>query len=93
MKYNGYWAEARYSEEDKCFWGEVGGLEKASITFEGNTIEELKEDFKNAIDFHINSSKANNEEPERPKRTETQFKDLLKAKLANLQNNEIIVIV
>ena len=26
MKYKGYWAEIKYSDEDECFWGEIEGL-------------------------------------------------------------------
>ena len=26
MKYKGYWAEIKYSDEDECFWGEIDGL-------------------------------------------------------------------
>ena len=64
MRYKNYWAEVRYSEEDDCFWGKVEGLKNTSITFEGNTVDELKKDFKEAIDFYINNCKAANEKPE-----------------------------
>lgn len=57
MKYKGYWAEIRYSDEDECFWGEVIGLKNTSITFEGTTIRELKKDFKDAIDFYLKDNK------------------------------------
>lgn len=65
MKYKGYWAEIRYSDEDECFWGEVEGLKDTSITFEGNTVNELKKDFKDAIDHYISICKEENEEPEK----------------------------
>ena len=45
MKYKGYWAKISYSEEDECFVGEVIGLKKSSISFEGNSVKELKKDF------------------------------------------------
>ena len=28
MKYRGYWAEIKYSDEDECFCGEIEGLKK-----------------------------------------------------------------
>lgn len=65
MKYKGYWAEVKYSDEDECFWGEVKGLKNTSISFEGNTVKELKKDFKDAIEFYIENCKENNEVPEK----------------------------
>ena len=55
MKYKGYWAEVRYSDVDECFLGEIEGLKNTSITFEGNTVKELKKDFKSAIDFYLDN--------------------------------------
>ena len=65
MKYKEYWAEIKYSDEDKCFCGKVEGLKKDTILFEGNSVKELKEDFENAIDSYLELCK---------KRTQTQFK-------------------
>lgn len=53
MRYKGYWARIQYSEEDECFWGEIEGLKRDSITFEGETVKELKKDFKDAIDHYL----------------------------------------
>ena len=53
MEYKGYWARIRYSDEDECFYGKVEGLKNSLILFEGNTVKELKKDFKNAIDEHL----------------------------------------
>lgn len=75
MKYKGYWATIQYSDEDECFWGEVVGLKNTSITFEGSTVKELKQDFKDAINHYLSICKANNEEPE------TQAKGSLNVRL------------
>ena len=64
MKYKGYWAEIQYSDEDECFWGKIEGLKNTSISFEGETVKELKKDFKDAIDFYLDNCKACNEMPE-----------------------------
>ena len=53
MRYKGYWAEIRYSEEDKCFYGVVEGLNNDRISFEGKDKEELKKDFQDAIEDYI----------------------------------------
>lgn len=75
MKYKGYWATIKYSDEDECFWGEIEGLKNTSITFEGTTVKELKKDFEDAIDYYLNECEANNEEPE------TQAKGSLNVRL------------
>jgi predicted HicB family RNase H-like nuclease len=54
MHYKGYTAKVEFSEEDGVFWGKVLGLPAhASITFEGDRVERLTQDFHNAIDFYI----------------------------------------
>lgn len=65
MKYRGYWAEIKYSDEDECFCGEIEGLKNGSISFEGTTVKELKKDFKDAIDHYLSVCKANNLEPDK----------------------------
>ena len=65
MKYKGYWAEVRYSDEDECFWGKIEGLKNTLILFEGETVKELKKDFKDSIDFYLDNCKTNNEIPEK----------------------------
>ena len=65
MKYQDYWAEIQYSNEDECFFGNVDGLINTSISFEGQTVKELKKDFKDAIDFYLENCRINNETPEK----------------------------
>ena len=65
MKYKGYWAEVKYSDEDECFWGEIEGLKKDLILFEGNSVKELKQDFKDAIDHYLQVCRETNTEPEK----------------------------
>lgn len=82
MKYKGYWAEIRYSDEDECFFGIVEGLKNTTISFEGSTVKELKKDFKEAIDNHIEYCKEHNEEPEK------QCKGSLNVRLGVSLHNE-----
>lgn len=65
MKYKGYWAEIKYSDQDECFCGKIEGLKNTLILFEGDTVKKLKKDFKDAIDFYLKDCKENNEEPEK----------------------------
>ena len=65
IKYKGYWAKVQYSDEDECFCGEVEGLKHTIILFEGETVKELKKDFKDAIDTYLEGCKERNKEPEK----------------------------
>lgn len=65
MKYKGYWAEIKYSDEDECFCGVIEGLKNTSISFEGNSVKELKKDFKDAIDHYLEYCKEENKTPEK----------------------------
>ena len=71
MKYKGYWAKIKYSDEDECFCGEIDD----SITFEGQSVAELKKDFKDAINHYLSVCKETNSEPE------TQCKGSLNVRL------------
>ena len=64
LKYKGYRARIRYSEEDKCFVGEVLGI-RDIIAFDGQNIQELKEMFKESIDDYLEDCAAWGKQPER----------------------------
>lgn len=52
MTYQGYTARIEFDERDGIFWGKVLGIND-SITFEGETVAQLTQDFHNAIDFYL----------------------------------------
>ena len=54
------------NEEDNCLFGKVLGLKKDCITYEGETISELKSDFEGAIDDYLASCKDRGVEPSKP---------------------------
>ena len=64
MRYKGYWAEIKYSDEDECFYGKIEGLRDSLILFEGHNVKELKKDFKSSIDDYLRVCKENNITPE-----------------------------
>ena len=98
MRYKDYWAEIKYSEEDECFFGIIEGLENDSISFEGQTVKELKKDFKEAIDHYLSVCKANNLTPEKQCKgslnvrlgTELHTKAKMKSIEKNISINELI---
>jgi len=61
LEYKGYWGSIEYSKEDNCLFGKVLGLSKENcITYEGDTKEELYNDFKEGIDHYLEYCKMNN---------------------------------
>ena len=66
LRYKGYTGSVEYSEEDKCLFGKVLGMEKDHITYEGTTVEELTMDFQGAIDDYLQLCVENSIEPRKP---------------------------
>lgn len=91
MKYKGYWAKIEYSDEDECFCGKVEGLENSLILFEGETVKELKKDFKDAIDCYLQSCKHTNTIPEKQCKGSLNVRLGVelhnKAKMKSIENN------
>ncbi len=66
LKYKGYSGTVEYSEEDKCLYGKVIGMNKNSITYEGKTVEELNADFESGVDLYLESCKERGVKPQKP---------------------------
>jgi len=67
LKYKGYTGSVEYSPEDECLFGKVLGLRKGVfISYEGNSVEELKKDFEGGIDDYLATCEKNGVEPARP---------------------------
>lgn len=65
LKYKGYIGSIEYSQEDNCLFGKVLGLNKVLISYEGNTIQELKEDFIAGVEQYLEDCKAEGTEPKK----------------------------
>jgi predicted HicB family RNase H-like nuclease len=65
MKYKGYQGQVNYDEEAKLFHGEVIGLRDV-ITFQGTSVDELEQAFKDSIDEYLDFCKELAREPEKP---------------------------
>ena len=66
LKYKGYTGSVEYSEEDQCLFGKVQGMTKDSITYEGNTVDELTSDFHGAVDDYLKKKKKKGVAPRKP---------------------------
>ena len=54
LTYKGYVGSIEISDEDNCLYGKVLDLPKDTmISYEGQTVSELKEDFTGAVDDYI----------------------------------------
>jgi predicted HicB family RNase H-like nuclease len=65
MKYKGYQGQVNYDEEAKLFHGEVVGLRDV-ITFQGTSVDELEQAFKDSIDEYVDFCKELGRAPEKP---------------------------
>lgn len=65
MKYKGYHGQVNYDEEAKLFHGEVAGLRDV-ITFQGTSVDELEQAFKDSIDEYLDFCKELDRAPEKP---------------------------
>lgn len=66
LKYKGYCGTVEYSEEDNCLFGKVIGMNKNVISYEGQTIEELKADFESGVELYLESCKERGVKPQKP---------------------------
>lgn len=65
LKYKGYTGYVVYDDEARIFHGEVVAL-KAVITFQGTTVDEIEQTFKDSIDDYLDWCKKRSKEPEKP---------------------------
>ncbi len=65
MEYKGYYGKVELDEEAEIFHGEVINV-KDVITFEGKSVEELKQAFQDSVDDYLAFCKERGEEPEKP---------------------------
>ncbi len=65
LKHNGYSGSVNYDADDRVFHGRVLGINDV-IGFEGSSVAELEDDFRNAIDDYLVSCSERGKEPEKP---------------------------
>ena len=65
LSYRHYNGTVEYSKEDGCLFGKVIGI-KSLLSYEGNSVKELEQDFQEVIDAYLNDCKERNIEPEQP---------------------------
>ncbi len=65
IEYKGYYGSVEYSDEDEIFHGQVLFI-KDLVTFEGESVKELKEGFKFMVDDYLEICKKLGKKPDKP---------------------------
>lgn len=65
MEYKGYFTKVEFDDEANIFHGEVINLRDV-ITFQGETVNELRKAFKDSIDDYLEFCAERGEDPEKP---------------------------
>jgi len=65
IHYKNYTGSVFFSAEDAVFHGKVIGI-KALISFEGDSVNAITNDFHNAVDEYLEFCKSEGKEPEKP---------------------------
>ncbi|QDT39932.1 type II toxin-antitoxin system HicB family antitoxin [Stratiformator vulcanicus] len=65
IEYQGYFGRIEFDDSADIFHGEVLGIRDV-ITFEGRSVEELKQAFRDSVDDYIEFCTERGEEPEKP---------------------------
>jgi predicted HicB family RNase H-like nuclease len=64
FEYKGYTAKIAYSYEDEIFHGKINGIIDL-VTFEGSSVAELKEAFRDAVEDYLDICKRMGKEPDK----------------------------
>ena len=67
LEYKGYSGTVEYSIADNVLFGKVLGI-KGLISYEGDSVQSLRQDFEGAVDEYLEMCTDNNEEPQKPYR-------------------------
>jgi predicted HicB family RNase H-like nuclease len=73
MKVKGYHGSVEFSIEDDCLHGRVLGIGDI-ITYEGNSVKEIKIAFKEAVDDYLQLCKELGKNPEKPYSGKVMFR-------------------
>jgi len=65
MKYKGYAAQFAFSEDDACFVGHIAETDDI-VGFHGETVDELRHAFEEAVDDYVETCIKLDRSPEKP---------------------------
>ncbi len=65
MSYNGYAARVDYDDQDGIFFGRIAGIDDG-VTFHADTVAELREAFRDAVDDYVATCAKVGKNPQKP---------------------------
>ena len=65
MEYRGYIGRVEFDDEDGIFYGEVINLRDV-VTFQGDSVQELRQAFRDSVEDYLDFCLERGEEPEKP---------------------------
>jgi len=65
VEYKGYFGKVEFDDKANIFYGEVINLRDV-VTFQGETVEDLRKAFRESVDDYLEFCAARGEEPEKP---------------------------
>ena len=65
LQHRGYTGQVEFDDEARLFHGEVIDLRDV-VTFQGRSVEELEEAFRDSVDDYLEFCELRGEEPDRP---------------------------
>ncbi|MEW6753691.1 MAG: type II toxin-antitoxin system HicB family antitoxin [Candidatus Latescibacterota bacterium] len=65
MTYKGYVGSVHYSDEDQVFYGHVEWI-RSLISYEGNSVDSLRQAFRESVDDYLALCAEEGREPEQP---------------------------
>jgi predicted HicB family RNase H-like nuclease len=65
MKYKGYESIVEFDDEAEIFHGEIINIRDV-VTFQGRSVEELKQAFQDSVDDYLEFCQQRGEEPDKP---------------------------
>jgi predicted HicB family RNase H-like nuclease len=66
MKHKGYTGSVEFDPDGRVFHGRILGITADIITFQGTTVDELEQDFREAVDDYLDLCAQDGVEPQRP---------------------------
>lgn len=64
LQYKGYFTKIEYSVEDRLLYGKIEGI-KDLVNFESESVEEVEQEFKNAVDDYLELCQELGQEPDK----------------------------
>lgn len=65
MIYQGYAGTVEYSSDDACLFGRIAGIADL-ITYEGASVEDIRQAFEEAVNDYLTHCQAMGKEPDKP---------------------------